>query len=179
MEISYFLGVEMKGIITSILFLVATTVFAEPAPFGLEIGKATVEETKKLYRIEKNIETEDHFTTYKIPVNQVSFDGLKELTVTFNKKNLLIGILAKLPKNRLKSIHESLSKKYKVVSQKIRFAGDSYAEYAEGSTVILLNAPHLSVNLEIVYVEKNTLLFAKARKEEKDNAVKKDQEDQL
>ena len=43
----------MKHIIASLLFLITTTVFADPAPFGLEIGKATVADAEKMYRIEK------------------------------------------------------------------------------------------------------------------------------
>ena len=168
----------MKRIISSLLFLAATTVFAEPAPFGLEIGKATVADAEKMYRIEKTV-VKNNFTTYKVPVNQVNFDGLKELAISFNEKGVLIGVIAKLPKSQFKSIHDSLSKKYKVVSQEIPFVGDSSAEYASGSTVVLLNAPHLSFDLEMGYIQKNTLSIAKAQKEAKEAAKKKAQEDQL
>lgn len=173
----------MKRIISSLLFLAATTVFAEPAPFGLEIGKATVADAEKMYRIEKIRTNEDNFSGvisgYKVAVNQVNFDGLKELKIGFNKIGVLKLVYAKLPKSQFKSLHESLSKKYKVVSQEIPFVGNSAVQYVNGSTVVLLDAPHLSFDMSMIYIPKDMLSVAIEHKEEKDAAKKKSQEDQL
>lgn len=139
----------MKRIFASLLFLAATTVFAEPAPFGLEIGKATVADAEKMYRIEKLGTNKDNngnaYNVYNVAVNKVDFDGLKELKITFNEKGVLTCVYATLPNTQFKSIHQSLAKKYKVVRQEIPFVGDSSAEYVNGSTVVLLDAPHLSL----------------------------------
>ncbi len=169
----------MKRIIASLLFLAATTVFAEPAPFGLEIGKATVADAEKMYRIEKIGVSKDNFTSYRVAVNQVNFDGLKELLLEFNEKGVLKIVYAKLPNSQFKSLHESLAKKYKVVKQEIPFVGDSFAEYFNGSTIIVLSAPHLSFEMLLYYIPEDMQVAINKEKEAKDAANKKAQENQL
>lgn len=43
----------MRNFIASTLLMVTATVYADPAPFGLEIGKATVSDAEKMYGIEQ------------------------------------------------------------------------------------------------------------------------------
>ena len=169
----------MKRIIASLLFLAATTVFAEPAPFGLEIGKATVADAEKMYRIEKMSINKDNFTSYIVPVNQVNFDGLKELKLVFNEKGVLAIVTATLPKTQFKSIHESLAKKYKVVSQEIPFVGDSFVQYVNGSTVILLDAPHLNFDMRHELHSKRYAFGCHCAERSKRCREKEVQEDQL
>ena len=170
----------MKQIIASLIFLISTTVFADPAPFGLEIGKTTVADAEKIYRIEKIGTNElSKGPIYNIAVNQVDFEGLKELTLTFNEKSVLAMVSATLPKSQFKSLHESLSKKYKVVMEKIPFVGDSAVEYADGSTVVLLVAPHLSLDMELGYINKDLHSGGVAKAKAENAAKKKSQEDKL
>lgn len=170
----------MKRLIANLLFLTASAVVADPAPFGLEIGKATVADTEKMYRIEK-IGTNDfsHGPMYNVAVNQVNFEGLKELTIGFNEKGVLTEVVATLPKTQFKSLHESLAKKYKVVSQEIPYVGDHFTKYADGSTVVLLNAKHLSFDMNMIYIDKDLLSSLIAKEKSEEAAKKKSQEDQL
>ena len=170
----------MKRIIASLLIVAATAVFADPAPFGLEIGKATVADAEKMYSIEK-IGINEFFngTVYRVAVNQIDFEGLKELRLVFNKKGALSIVHATLPKSQFKSIHHSLSKKYKVVKQEIPFVGDSFVQYVNGSTKILLNAPHLSFDMTMQYFNKEMFAAIDAKLKEDATAKKKSQEDRL
>lgn len=169
----------MKRIIASLLFLAATTVFAEPAPFGLEIGKATIADAEKMYRIEKTVVSKYNFISYTVAVNQVNFDGLKELLLELNEKGVLKVVYAKLPQSQFKSLHDSLAKKYKVIAHENPVVGNSFAQYSSGTTVILLSAPHLNFDMTMVYIPKDILAVVDAEREAKDVAKKKAQEDQL
>jgi hypothetical protein len=170
----------MKHIIASLLFLITTTVFADPAPFGLEIGKANIADAEKMYSIEKSGNAEYHKgVVYKVAVNQVDFEGLKELTLVFNENDILSVVIATLPKTQFKSLHQSLSKKYKVVRQEIPFVGDSYTEYVNGSTNISLDAPHLSFDMSMIYMNKEMSAEVAAKLKAETDAKKKSQEDKL
>lgn len=170
----------MKHILASLLFLATITVFADPAPFGLEIGKASVADAEKMYSIEKSGNAEYHEgVVYKVAVNQVAFEGLKELTLVFNEKNVLEAVIATLPNSQFESLHESLSKKYKVIGEKNPYVGDKQMDYVNGSTRISLTAKHLSFNMNMIYMHKDLLSALIAQEKEEEASKKKSQEDKL
>ena len=149
----------MKHTIASQLFQPTTSIFSDPAPFGLEIGKATVADAEKMYRIEKiGPNRFNNGTVYNVSVDQVNLEGLKELTFVFNTNGVLAIVRGTLPKSQFKSFHHSFSKKYKVVRQDIPFVGDSFVGYVHGSTFILLDAPRLGFDMVFDYM--NMEMFA-------------------
>ncbi|MCX7099417.1 MAG: hypothetical protein NTV43_16090 [Methylococcales bacterium] len=171
----------MKLIFACLLLQASITVFADPAPFGLEIGKATLADVEKTYSIEQQTGVNKYSKgpVYKVPINQVNFDGLEELKITFNEKGVFIGLEATLQKSQLKSLHESLSKKYKVVSEDIPSVGNSFVEYLNGSTSIFLVAPHMSFEMRLIYANKEFLSGMDAQLQAEAAAKKKSQEDKL
>ncbi len=170
----------MKHIIAILLFLAATTVFADPAPFGLEIGNASLADAEQMYRLDNaGINRYSLGHMYKVTVNQVNFEGLKELLLDFNEKGVLTTVTATLPKSQFKSLHQSLAKKYKVISQEIPFVGDSFTEYLNGSTKVLLDAPHLSFDMRLTYITKETFDVIATKLKVEAAAKKKSQEDKL
>ena len=60
-----------------------------------------------------------------------------------------------LNKSRFDEMHKQLRKKYKVVKTKIPFVGDSYDHYKDGKTLIELDAPHLSFDMTLTYMQKS------------------------
>lgn len=170
----------MRGIIATILFFVSAAVAADPAPFGLEIGKVTVADAEKMYALQQTgINKYSNGPMYSVNVSQINFEGLKTLTLVFNKAGVLTGVLATVPKHQFKALHQSLSKKYKVVSQQIPFVGNAYAKYVNGSTVITLDAPHMSFEMSMNYTHKELTSAYSAQSKAEAAAKKRSQESQL
>jgi hypothetical protein len=170
----------MKFMLATALFFTSAAVIADPKPFGLEIGKATIADAEKAYNIEKTGTNKySNGPMYNVPVSQLNYDGLKELTLIFNQKGILTGALATLPKDQFKATHQSLSKKYKVISQQVPFVGNSSAKYIDGSTEIELNAPHLSFDMSMNYLHKELKNAFEAQSKAESAAKKRAQESQL
>lgn len=137
------------------LSLAAVPCLADPAPFGLELGKATVTEAKAHFDLdEKGTNRYSGGPMFSVPVSEVDFDGLQDLTLIFNSQNTLVGVLATLPKQQFSSMHGMLSGKYRVVSTNIPFVGNSSAKYVDGGTEITLDAPHMSFEMSMNYLRK-------------------------
>ncbi len=170
----------MRKLIAGISICCAMPAFADPAPFGLEVGKATISDAKKLYKIsEDGTNKYSNGPMYSVPTSQIDFDGLNELTLIFDNSNVLVGVLAILPKHQFKSMHQSLSGKYKVVSQEIPFVGNSSAKYVNGNTEITLNAPHLSFDMSMNYLHKELVKAFEAQSKAEAEAKKKAKESML
>lgn len=145
----------MKKIVLAFMVAVPGLALADPAPFGLELGKTTVAEAKAKYRIEETGTNKySNGPMFDVPTSQIEFDGLQGLTVIFDTKEVLVGVLATLPKGKFKELHQTLSGKYRVVSQNIPFVGDSSAKYVDGTTEITLNSPHMSFQMSMNYIRK-------------------------
>src|SRR6185295_1988873 len=102
-------------------------------PLGVEIGVATYDQVKG--RIGKSTALADaglnKFTGGKmLSGNGEGLDvaGLKELTFIFDRQGVLQGVLFTMEKN-FRPTYEMLKKKYKLVSQRIPFVGDSNARF--------------------------------------------------
>lgn len=146
----------MIRIVSFVLLLsLSAAAYADPAPFGLELGKTTVAEAKAKYRVtETGTNKYSNGPMFDVTTDQIEFDGLQGLTLIFDTKDTLVGVLATLPKSKFKPLHQTLSGKYRVVSQNIPFVGNSSAKYVDGSTEITLDAPHMSFEMSMNYIRK-------------------------
>ena len=170
----------MKILIALILFFASFTANADPAPFGLELGKTTIAEAKSKYTLrETGINKYSNGSMFSIDTSEVNFEGLSELSLIFNTNNVLVAVLTKLPKSKFKSLHQSLSKKYKVVSQNIPFVGNSSAKYVNGLTEITLDAPHMSFDMNMNYVRKELIAAYSRQSTQERQAKKRSEESQL
>ena len=160
--------------LTAALTLSATLSWAAPAPFGLEIGKATVADVKAAYPVQSaGTNAYSGGEMYQIDVSRIEFDGLKAVLAIFGKDGSLQAVSATLDKNRFDAVNQSLAGKYKVVSKQLPFVGDKRVVYADGQTEIELNAPHMSFQMEMVYATKSLLkAFKQQRSDDKKNKAK-------
>lgn len=135
--------------------LSAAVAIADPAPFGLELGKTTVAEAKAKFDLNgKGTNRYSDGPMFDVPVSEVNFEGLQDLTLIFDTRDTLVGVLATLPKHQFGTMHGMLSDKYRVVSSNIPFVGDSSAKYVDGGTEITLDAPHMSFDMSMNYLRK-------------------------
>ena len=138
---------------------------ADPAPFGLAIGKMTVDEFKKKYAIRAvGIDKNTQRPKYIVDTAKsgIHFDGLRELAAIFGEDGKLIAVFAEIHKYRFDSVYESLRNKYLLLSRRIPVPFSAYQQYTYGDflarakfkdadTFIYLSAPLMSFTMTIKY----------------------------
>ena len=157
---------------------------ANAAPFGLEIGVATIDQVKKEVgsknRLEKTGTNKfSQGAMYSTDGSGLDIDGLQSALFIFDPSNVLVGVVIKMNKDP-KSMAKTFSTKYQVVSNRIdNFMNYGYARFQKGDSFIEIDAAHLSFDMEVRYVTKG--LMAKfnqtsddeetAKKQKKANAL--------
>lgn len=148
----------MKKFALAALLSLPMAVLADPAPFGLEIGKDTIKEVKTKYRItHTGINKYSMGDMFSVDTSQINFDGLQEVTLIFSKEGVLLAVLTSLPKHKFEDLMDSLGSKYKLVSKQIPFVGNKSAKFMHENTEITLDAPHLSFDMSMNYVNNDLL----------------------
>lgn len=149
------------------------------APLGVEIGYANLAGVKS--KLGATVKFEDRGTNeYSSGPMLISsgeglgVEGLSQLVLIFDKSNVLVGVLMTLPKNP-EAVMEKLSTKYQVVDNKIdTFMNNGYARLEKGDSLIEIEAPHLSFQMEVRYLTKK--LMADFQQKSADDAAKKREE---
>ena len=145
----------MEKLVLLMVFFYSSLSYANPAPFGLEINKATLQEAKEKYTLNFNdTNLYSNGPMYYIKNNELDIDGLESVLLIFSKDEKLIAVKAMFNKQKFKSLNENLSKKYKTVEKKLNFVGNQYVKYQNDETIIELNAPHMSFDLWLIYLDK-------------------------
>ena len=168
----------MKKIISILVFCFFFTVTADPAPFGLEIGKATISDVKKKY---KALHTgENKYTggdVYSLDTSIIGIEGLQSATAIFDKKNRLVAILTTFSKSKFQFLFDTMrQKKYRLTKKNIPFVGNKTAQFKNGKTTVYLDAPHLSFEMSLNYIDNKTYKeFQKAQRQEKQQKKRTDQ----
>ncbi|MFT5759698.1 MAG: hypothetical protein ACI9LM_004465 [Alteromonadaceae bacterium] len=143
----------MKKGIALVLAMLSSSVLADPAIFGMELGEMTEKDLKSKYSVNHTGTNKySNGNMYSVPVSSINFEGLKEVTTIFNTEGKLVAVLTSLPKNKFNYLNETLGGKYKLISQKIPFVGNKKATYRDGETEITLNAPHMGFDMSMNYV---------------------------
>lgn len=149
---------------------------ADPSPLGLEMGKATIEQAKKAFKTEyKGMNKYSFGDMYSVSGAQTGIEGASDATLIFNLNGILVGVLLELPKHRFDSLYNALSQKYQVSSREIPFVGNKKVVMHDGNTEITLNAPHMSFEMSLHYLDKG---FYQSYREQnaKEQQAKKQQE---
>lgn len=133
--------------------MLSSSVLADPAIFGMELGEMTEKDLKSKYSVNHTGTNKySNGNMYSVPVSSINFEGLREVTTIFNTDGKLVAVLTSLPKNKFDYLNKTLGGKYKLVSQKIPFVGSKKATYRDGKTEITLNAPHMGFDMSMNYV---------------------------
>lgn len=166
----------MKKGIALTLMLLSSSVFADPTIFSMELGKMTEKELKSKYNVNHTGTNKySNGNMYSVPVSSISFDGLKKVTTIFSKDGKLVAVSTTWPKSKFDYLNKTLSDKYKLVSQQIPFVGNKKATYRDGATEILLDAPHMSFDMTMDYVN-DDLMQAFNRQSQAESRQKKQKE---
>lgn len=159
------------------LFLTLPAFAANVSPLGLEIGTATLPEVKA--KIGAQTRFQDGGTNaysrgkmLKGGGEGLSIEGLQEITFIFDAQDRLDAVLMRMPKSRFKEVYAFLKGKYKVQSERVPFVGDAYARLVQGDSVVEIDAPHLSFEMDVRYIS-NKLLAAFNQQSVQDEAARK------
>ncbi|MFN3599163.1 MAG: hypothetical protein ACK4VK_05450 [Aquificaceae bacterium] len=148
-----------------LLLFMISCVWADPAPLGLEIGKATIKEAKERYRLTYlGINKYTQGEMYKVDVSELDMKYIRECTLLFDKNGKLVAVVMSFSKSgsgrrtpEFEYYYKLLREKYSLVESRIPFVGDTYARFVDGGTEILLEAPHLSFTMTLTYIKKDVL----------------------
>jgi hypothetical protein len=155
-------------------------VAADPAPFGLEIGQTTVEEMRAKYAAKKTgINKYSNGEMYALDTSSIAIDGLQEATVIFSEDGRLLAVLTTFPKHKFDYLLDVMNSKYRVVSKQIPFVGSKSAKFVDGNTEIILDAPHLSFQMEMNYISKDFLKAYREQSEKEQQQKEKREQSQL
>lgn len=168
----------MKKIVIAALLSMPMVAIADPSPFGLEIGKATIKDAKAKYSAQKTgINKYSGGEMYDL--SGIDFDGLQKATVIFSTDGKLLAVLTTLPKSKFDSLLSGLSSKYQLVSKNIPFVGNKSAKLVDGNTEITLDAPHMSFQMEMNYSNKDLWKSYMAQSNKEQEQKKKSEHSQL
>jgi hypothetical protein len=154
---------KLKSILAASL-LVSTILQADPSPFGLEIGKSTLNMMKEKYA--SNYVGTHNLTqgeVYDLDPSELGIDGMQSARVIYDKNGKLMAVFTTFPKGKFQYLFGQMKSKYKLVSSNIPFVGDTSAKFTNGNTEIQLVAPHMSFEMEMNYVDKNLIKAAKQK----------------
>lgn len=166
----------MRILITLISVLVLS--LSPPAlaagPFGIELGKTTLQDIGAHYKITSagnNYWTDGPM--YRVTdISDLGVSDLTDFRIVLNKDDVVVATLLKFPKSKFGDLNSYAAERFKLVEKTIPFVGNKTARYRDGDSIISLNAPHLRFDMEMDYVhdsfiETRNLKMARDAKEKK------------
>lgn len=150
-----------------------------PAPFGFELGKATLKDLQKKHRIISEEKNTYNGVNHIVDVNTLGLEGLKAAVFSFNDEGFLQFVLLMMDKQKFNFMMESLAEKYNLLNKKIPFVGDREAKFECRDSFIFLEAPHLSNNMSVWYTTKFFYALSSLQSAKKENQKKQEQKNLL
>lgn len=152
----------MKTILSSLIYVLYMAfphlaLATNAAPLGQELGVATYAQVRQ--RVCGKTDLSDaginKFSGGKMlrgNGNGLGMAGLSEVTFIFDRTDKLAGVMMTLPKDSFKPTLKALSAKYKLVGSVVPFVGNASAKLKQGDSIIKLDAPHLSFEMQVLYL---------------------------
>ena len=139
----------------AILSALAVFAFANPAPLGFEIDKATYDEVTAKYRVESSIKTYTGGISISVDRKKVELDGLIGYYVSFDfdAQGKLVETNLSFEKNKFNELLSFLSKKYKLIKKTTSKYGETFVEFEKDNCIIKLRGLKEVTNL--VYISKD------------------------
>ncbi len=165
----------MKTRITTFVTLLAAATMAfagnNAAPLGFELGTATRTEIQaglgeKVELVEKGISKFSGGVILEGPGDGLGTEHLQRVAFIFDAQQRLAAVELQFPKGfgnaTTTQVADVLQRNYGQVRRNIPAVGDASARYSKGSSVIDLDAPHMSFDFTVAYM---TEAFEKAVRE--------------
>lgn len=139
------------------LLVISHNGFTRPEPCGIKLQQDTLQDVKAKYKIIKSKQNINKgFSEHFIDISSINIETLSEVKVISNNNNKIIeGVTLFLSKNKFDDIYETLSNKYQPIYSENPILGDKYIKFEDDDCYIIINAPHLSFDMLVIYVSKN------------------------
>lgn len=155
---------------------------ADVVAFGLTMGKSTESDLKSLKcKFHKEKSKDKRILIYSANGSCYKINGLKKVFLTFVDKKVKF-IDALFNKDEFNTIKDSLENKYGEPSDsQIPFVGDTFVEWQpeNENLLIRLDAPHLSFDMELFYINNDYLQELSQKKNNSDHINSKQRESVL
>ena len=134
-------------------FFISSMAYANPAPLGLEIGKATAEDVKKNFKVISDApNATSGYYNYHIDSNSVDMDGVSKMTVICDESQVVSAVLLTMGKSKFVPMANMLLEKYQETERNIPHVGNKYIIFKDGDCEIILRSPHMSFDMTLDYV---------------------------
>ena len=143
-----------KFLLLLILFL-NNCAYAVPAPIGLELNKATLSDVTKKYKIIKKERNYWDGYNYFIDSKDIDVENISNALVICDDQDIVQAIILTANKNKFQEFYDMLSDKYTLKNKTIPFVGNKNATFTDDECSIILDAPHLSFDMELIYITDN------------------------
>lgn len=151
-------------LVGGLLLALSTLSLAEnAAPFGFELGVATLAQVKAGVKDAVDIGVNEYSRGPMLKATDgLGVDGVQEALFIFTPEKVLTGVVLTMDKDPVSAV-KTLQKKYKMTSNRVdSFMNKGNADFEKGDSVIKLEAPHLSFQQTISYLSKSLLAAYKA-----------------
>jgi hypothetical protein len=179
----YLIGLEnevtsMRLYLMLCLFGYSLAAVAGPGPFGMEIDKSKFSDINSQYMLSftHDVDVEKvTYSSYRLDSKNLKLKGLHNSTLYFEKKSgTLKCVVLDIDTRRYAEIEAALNKKYRAIDEKNIPLKDKYAIFEQQGTIIKLDAPVLSNQMRLIYINKNIYNTLRQQKAE---ASKQEQQD--
>ena len=145
----------MNKIFFVFLALFSVVVLADPKPFGLELGKASIKDLEAKFAVSySGVNRYSDGKMFDIEVTDLPISGISKATAIFDDKGRLAGMLLTTSNRKFDSFYSSMRSKYRTVSKVIPFVGNKSVKFVEGGSFVMLEAPHMSFSMQVNYLTK-------------------------
>ena len=160
--------------------LVTGAAHAGTKALGFELGVTTVDQLRSSIGGQTQV-TDAGENSYsagpmlKTDGSGYGIQGLSSVLYIFDPDKKLAGILMNMDKHRFNAIFQMLAGKYRVTAQERPFVGNKFARFKTEDSIIEVDAPHLSFDMEVTYL-RNDLMQKFTAASAAEAAAKKRQE---
>lgn len=160
-----------------LLLLFTCNIYANPAPLGLPLNKATLSDVEKQYKIIKKEKNYWEGYNYYIDITNVGLAGVKELLVICNDNNIIQAVIFTANNNKFEEFYELLTEKYQPINEEPTRLTNKEVLFAVNDCTIILDAPHINFDMSLIYITNEFLTrFKDKQKIEKLLTKAKDKE---
>lgn len=131
-----------------LLLFVSFFTFAEVSVIGITINQDTKEDIEKKYVIENK-----DGAVWELKRSEIPIEGIKKAEVIFQGDHVK-GVWLVVEKHRFNYFFDALKSKYKLIKKDVPFVGNQYARFEKDDVLIWIDAPHMSFNMDVVYMDK-------------------------
>lgn len=129
---------------------------ANAAPLGLELGVASLDQVKTRLSATRltpaGINAYSDGPMFESDGAGLDIEGLQRITFIFDKGNRLAGVVMTMAEHRFDDVYRFLAGKYRLQSKHIPFVGNRYARFSQDASIVEVEDPHLSFEMEVRYL---------------------------